>query len=336
MRRTRSRVIAVAPGSRPTPLSALAVTLCAALAAAQVYERPLNEQDLQRLVPVLEADAVVAAQRARETTESTAAERVRAEARERAVGEVSSGADPLEWLSTHSRLAASPSTAVYAPGCSRAVTSAWRVPTAVLSFGVPAPSGWLALWQQRDPGAVTAPPPRSDRAREAARPAASAESVAQRARRFYSDRQFEYEEERAPFEWRFLAPDHLVSATVMGVAALGQVEACRTLATGPAVVLRAEGEMFGKGAPPASKQAGRALAAAREKAGLSEAEYLNLKLQLLNARADASAPPPTKVPQAGAIGDERQKELAIRRENVEFYRRHAALLDRLLAPLSVQ
>jgi len=320
-----------------TPLRTRALLITLLLGSvplvAQVYDRPLTEQDLQRLVPVLRAETAGAERLARQAAEREALEEVRSKARQQVVGEVAAGADPLEWLRKLSPNSAAPSTARYQPACSRALTQSNAVPSAVLSFGIAAPSAWLAVWKARDQSV-----PIGDRGQAANQPGAQRpgatrpELVVQQTRSFYSARAFEYQGEPAPFEWQFLAPDRLVSAMVMGVNALGRVEACRDLPSGPMVVLKAEGEAFGKGPKRPTPRTNRELAEALDKAGLGEAEYLNLKLQLMTAQADAKDP--SRLNATASATEDQQKTLAIRRKNADFYRQHAEVLAPLLAGLS--
>ncbi len=318
------------PKVRPStalPVVALLI-LTTAHAAAQYYERPLTEQDLERVVPVLQADKAGTERLARQAADREALERTRTGARQQAAGQIKAGTDPLEWLRKLTPNAAAPSTARYDAGCSRALTAQNADPSAVFTFGLAAPSAWLIVWKTRDQSI-----PIGERGQPGAqRPGATrAESVAQQSRSFYSSRNFEYEGEIAPFQWQLMAPDRFISATVMGVNVLGRLDACRALASGPTIVLKAEGEAFGRGPSQPGPAANRELDRALDKAGLGEPEYLNLKLQLLAARADARDPGRLKAPAAAT--EEQMKALAIRRQNVEFYRRHEAGLDALLAAL---
>ena len=319
--------------TRRVAFQALALlVLVVAPLAAQYYERPLTEQDLQRVLPVLRADKAGTERLARQAADREALELERANRRQQAVALIAAGTDPLEWLTGLATKATTPSTARYEAACSRALTASGGVPSAVFTFGIAAPSSWLAVWKARDRSI-----PIGDRSQAAAKPGAQQpgatrpEQVAQQTRTFYSSREFEYQGELAPFEWQFLAPDRKLSATVMGVNVLGRVDACRDLPSGPMVVLKAEGQAFAKAPVQPGPATNRELAAARDAAGFSEAEYLNLKLQLLAARADAQDP--ARLKPAAAATEEQQKPLAIRRENAEFYRRHAVVLDSLLAAL---
>ena len=315
--------------------SALAVALLVVTAplAAQVYDRALTEQDVRRITPVLRADRAGLERLARQASERQALERVRGTARQQAVKDVAAGVDPLDWLTRLSSSAAAPSTARYEAACSRALTQSAADPTAVFSFGIAAPPAWLAVWKARDRDV-----PISDRSQATSQPGAQwpgatrPETLTQQARSFYSGRTFEYQGEPAPFEWQFLAPDRLVSATVMGVNVLGRVEACRALPSGPMVVLKAEGEAFGKAPRQPGSPVNRELAGALDKAGLSEAEYLNLKFQLMTAQADAKDP--SRLNNPASLPEERRQEMEIRRQNAEFYRQHADELAPLLAELA--
>jgi hypothetical protein len=309
----------------------VAVALAIARLGAQYYERPLTEQDVRRALPVLQADKAGTERLARQAAEQNALEQVRTNGRQQAVGLIAAGTDVLGWLQTLTANAATPSTAQYQAPCSRALTAADAMPSAVFTFGIPAPSSWLAVWRARDQSI-----PIGDRSRAAGEPGAQRpgatrpEAVTQQTRAFYSSRGFESRGELAPFEWQFLSPDRLVSATVMGVNVLGRLDPCRDLPSGPMIVLKAEGQAFAKAPALPGPKANRELADALDKAGLGEAEYLNLKLQLLAARADAQDPSRLK---AAAASEDQQKALAIRRENAEFYRQHAAVLDPILTAL---
>jgi hypothetical protein len=310
----------------------LVLVIVVAPLAAQYYERPLTEQDLQRVMPVLRADKAGAERLARQAADREALERERTNRRQQAVARIAAGTDPLEWLTGLAAKVTTPSTARYEAACSRALTASGGVPSAVFTFGIAAPSSWLAVWKARDRSI-----PIGDRSQAAAGPGAQRpgatrpEQVAQQTRAFYSSRGFEYQGELAPFEWQFLAPDRQISATVMGVNVLGRVDECRDLPSGPMVVLKAEGQAFAKAPARPGPATNRELADALDKAGLDEADYLNLKLQLLAARADAQDP--SRLKPAAAANEEQQKSLAIRRQNVEFFRQHQAVLDPLLAGL---
>lgn len=313
-------------------MTALLLCLVVASAGAQVYDRALHEQDLARILPVLRADVQAADERARERAASASLAAARARAMQDAAGEIARGADPLDWLRAHSREAVAPSTAVYQPACARALTAAAGRPSAMLSFGIDAPTGWLFVWKERDAGAIATGPPAS-RQRGAPGSSARPEALVQQTRAFYAGRNFEYKGERAPFEWQFMAADKRVSATIVGVNVFGRLEACRALATGPAVVIRAEDELFGQAlASQEATTAGtaqRAFDAAVQKAGLSEAEYLNLKLQVLAARVDAAAED-----RGARIAAANPNDEAIRRQNARFYREHREALEPLLARLA--
>lgn len=318
---------------RQTVICCLLVCLGIAVAplVAQYYERPLTEQDLQRALPVLQADKAGTERLARQAAESEALEQVRANARRQAVAQVAAGTDPLEWLTKLTDNATAPSTALYQEACSRAFTASAAVPSAVLTFGIAASPAWLAVWKARDQSLPIQERGQTEASRPSRPSAPRPELVAQQARAFYASREFQYEGELAPFEWRFLAPDRLVSATVLGVNVLGRVAACAQLPTGPMVMVKAEGRAFGKAPTPPGPSTNQELADALDKAGFSEPQYLNLKLQLLAARADAADP--SRLNKAAAATEEQQQALAIRRQNVEFYRRHQALLEPLLAGL---
>jgi len=309
-------------------LVAAALLLAPAAVGAQVYDRPLTEQDLQRLVPVLRAEKAGSARIAQQAMERQALEQKRAAARQQAVAAITAGTDPLEWLTKASPNAVTPSTARYQAPCSHALTQSTGEPSAVFSFGMHAPPAWLAVWKARDNTvpireSQTASQPGAQRA-GAPRP----EAVVQQARAFYSGRSFESQGEPAPFEWLFVAPDRLVSATIMGVNVLGRVEACRNLANGPTIVLNAEGDAFAKGPAKAAPTTNRELALALEKEGLRREEYLNLREQLRVAQADAKDPSRLTAPASAT--EEQLKALAIRGKNAAFYREHADLISPLL------
>ena len=122
-----------------------------------------------------------------------------------------------------SAAAVAPSTARYDASCSRALTQSASHPSAVFSFGIDAPSAWVAVWKARDNTV-----PIGDRSQVASQPGAQRpgatrpEAVVQQTRAFYSARGFQYQGEPAPFEWVFVAPDRLVSVTLMGVTLINQ------------------------------------------------------------------------------------------------------------------
>ncbi len=295
---------------------------------AQVYDRPLTEQDLQRLMPVLQADKTGAARLAKQAQERQALEADRAKARQAVVEKINAGLDPLEWLQQIAPAVATPSTARYEAACSRAHTAAAKDPSAVFTFGMAAPPAWLRVWHARDQSVPIGDRTQSSERPGAPRPGATRpEQVAQQTRAFYSSREFQYQGEPAPFEWQFLTPDRRVSATVMGVNVLGHTEPCRALPTGPTILLKAEGEAFAKGPEKTPATTNWELAEALEKAGISQSDYLNAKLQLLTARADAGDP--SRLAALAPTTDEQRKAIEIRRENAGFYRAH----ERTLAPL---
>lgn len=309
--------------------AALATLMAAVQVTAQVYDRPLTEQDLQRLAPVLRAEKAGAARAARQATERQALEQKRGTEKRQAVGVIAEGTDPLAWLSERSANAVAPSTARYDAACSHALTQSAGDPSAVFSFGIAAPPTWLAVWKARDTSV-----PIADRGPTADKPGAQRpgatrpETVVQQTRAFYSGRGFAYQGEPAPFEWQYLASDRLVNVTLMGVNVLGRVEACRALANGPTIVVKAEGEAFAKGPVRAASNTSRELADALDAAALREEEYLNLKEQLRSAQADAKDPSRLSVPPSAT--EEQRKALAIRAKNAEFYRAHADVIAPLL------
>ncbi len=310
-------------------LVAIALLIGVAPLPAQVYDRPLTEQDLQRLAPVMRAEKAGIARVARQRAERDALEQKRAVARKQAVSEIAAGQDPLDWLTKMSANAVSPSTARYEAACSRALTASTGDPSAVFSFGITAPAAWVAVWKARDSTV-----PIGDRTETAGQPGAQRpgatrpETVVSQTRAFYAARGYEYQGEPAPFEWEYVASDRLVGATLMGVNVLGRVEACRGLANGPTIVLKAQGDVFAKGPTRRPSETNRELADALEKAGLRREEYLNLKEQLRVAQADAKDTSRLTAPPSAT--DEQRKEFAIRAKNVEFYRRHAGDIDTLL------
>jgi hypothetical protein len=282
-------------------------------------------------VPVLRAEKAGTARMARQATDRQALEQKRSVARQQAVAAITAGTDPLEWLAKVSPAAVTPSTARYEGSCSRALTQSTGEPCAAFSFGIHAPPAWLAVWKARD---GTVPIGESQKAGQPGAQRADAprpEAVVQQARAFYSARGFEYEGEAAPFEWLFVAPDRLVSATVMGVNVLGRVEACRDLANGPTIVVKAEGDAFAKGPARAAPGTNRELTAALEKAGLRREEYLNLREQLRVAQVDAKDPARLTAPPSAT--EEQLRTLAIRAKNAAFYREHADVIAPLLEGL---
>ncbi len=312
--------------------AAFLLVACTAL-LAQVYDRPLTEQDIRRLTPILQADKTGAARLAKQAQEREALEAERAKARQAAVEKIDAGLDPFEWLTQISRDVTTPSTARYEAACSRAHPAASQDPSAVFSFGIPAPPAWLRVWHARDESVPIGDRTQSSERPGAPRPGATRpEQVVQQTRAFYSSRQYQYEGEPAPFEWQFLTPDRHVSATVMGVNVLGRTEPCRALPTGPTILFKAEGEAFVKGPQKTPATTNWELAEALQRVGIGESDYLNLKLQLLNAQADAQDP--SRLAGTTPATDEQRKALEIRRQNAEFYRTHEKTVAPLLEGLS--
>ena len=72
-------------------LTAGVVALVAGHLAAQVYDRPLTEQDVERVAPLLRAEKAGAARLARQAGDRDALAGVRAKARQEAVGAIAAG-----------------------------------------------------------------------------------------------------------------------------------------------------------------------------------------------------------------------------------------------------
>jgi hypothetical protein len=303
----------------------LAIAIGVTAGSAQVFDKPLTDADLEKLLPLLAAEAVDQSRRDEQAERDAAAERARQAARSALVREIAgSQVDPLAWLRQKTPHTVVPSTARYEAACSRAVSQQAGNVAAVFTFGVAAPDSWIAVAR-----GSSGPPPTP--AGAATRPrAAAAESVAPQTRSFYSARGFKPQGEQAAFAWGFLSPDGLITATVHGVNPHHALPACQALASGPAITLDAAPKAFGPSAP-AGRRAG-ALREALTKAGLDDVEYQSLRFQAIQARNDARNPSSFEVerPVGVIAGDAAAREKAVRTQNVAWYWRFAAKLDPLL------
>jgi hypothetical protein len=315
--------------SRRSMLTAsLLVAVSLVAAGRQIFDRPLTDADIQKLIPLLKVDADGQDRLRAEAERKTATEKARQAARDVVVGRVGDGGvDPFAWLREQSPSAAVPSTARYEASCSREMTAARGDVTAVFTFGVPAPAPWLSI--VRGTGATEAAP-----ASGGNRPRGpSAEAIAQQTRAFYAAKTFEPQGEPAPFQWVFLAPDELVMATVYGVKPGPNAGACGTLASGPMILLAPAPKAFGAKPAPSAAATPRAggLEDALRAAGLAEAEYQSLRFQVTMARRDAREPAALE---AGAgvqpPTEQARREKSVRRQNADTYGRFAGQLDPLL------
>jgi hypothetical protein len=330
---------------RRLPSIPLAVALAGfqavAIVMAQAPEAPLIDADITRALPALRLDAAAHKRAADDAARREAQGQVADEARAAAVTEIlSAKTDPLAWFKGKLRDFPVPSTAMYRPDCSRAVTGQDRTPTAVFTFGVEAPRTWKQILQATDQTAGAAERPRPSSGR------VSAESLAQQTRSFYSSRKFRYRGEPAPFQWAFVARDEAIAVSVNGGNAYAALEGCRTLVFGPQVAIRAEETLFTgeQTTPRDTSSENRELREALKSAGLGDAEYEALKRKLLGAREDARNPSGLAVdttrrpasPEQQAAEREVQALIAARKQNVEVYRRHQATLEPLLAAIAGQ
>jgi hypothetical protein len=310
----------------------IAVVLLATGLGAQLFETPLTDADLARLLPLLKAEVADTARRQEQAERDQAAEKTRQAARQTASSEIASGhSDPLAWLQHVSPNAVTPSTARYDASCSRAVGERSARPAAVFSFGIPAPDSWLAL-----AAGSGAEPPVAENTRKTRPPGGlSAETVAQQARAFYSSRHFDPSGERAVFEWMLASSDRLITATVYGVNPYRTIVACSVLDSGPTIVLSGAPRAFGPDPVRAATKGTVTLAAALEAAGLRDVDYQTLKFQVTMARNDARDPAalPSAPPGAAAADPSLARQNAVRAQNAVWYRRHAPDLDPLLGQL---
>jgi hypothetical protein len=293
---------------------------------AQVFDKPLTDADLGKLLPLVAAEASDLTRLREQADRDAMAEKTRQAAREAAAREIVAGrVDPFGWLERTSKNAVVPSTARYQAACSKEASERAPGVAAVFTFGVPAPDSWLAvLAGGASQGAA--------RAGGEGRPRGlNAESVAQQARAFYSARTFDPQGERAAFEWVFLSPDRLVTASVHGVNPYRALPACSALASGPTIVLSGAPRAFGP--DPASPRATRTFPAALDAAGMNDVDYQSLKFQLTMARHDARDPASLADTPPGGADPSTSREKNVRKQNADLYRRYAAKLDPLLDQL---
>lgn len=299
----------------------------------QLFEKPLTDADLARLLPLLRAEVADAARRQDQAQRDQAAETMRQAAREAASHEIASGhTDPLVWLQHVSSNTVAPSTARYDAPCSREVSERPARPAAVFSFGIPAPDSWLAVAA----GSDARPPAASDAGKARPQGGLTAEAVTQQARAFYSSRHFDPTGERAVFEWILVSPDRLITATVYGVNPHRAIAGCSLLGSGPTIVLSGAPRAFGPDPVRVAGAATATLAAVLEATGLREVDYQSLRFQVTIARYDARAPSAPQNAPSGATANRDPsvaREKAVRAQNAEWYRQHAAELDPLLDQL---
>lgn len=290
--------------------------VCVCAAQEDLLIRPIGETDVPRLLAVLKAEG---AGLHRLDTEGAAAPRFKYQ-----------DVDPLEWLKRNSTYVAVPPGAVYEPECSRFASAQNAGFVAVFSYRVKASEYAGALVNGDERAALELSLPSASTAARR-----KTDSIANSAREFYRRRKFHGSDAaRRLLVFRYLSPDNSVWVEFYQANAF-LPDGCRSMATGPMLMLTA-------GVPssmaPVNESAPAPpfdFAAALRKAGMRESEYQGLRIALLMARSDAQDPSVLQQLADPDASPAVKRQIAIRQQNAEMYRKHAdefgPVLDSLLA-----
>ncbi len=310
-------------GGRIARGAAVALAALSLAAAARAEDRRLTDADVRKAIPVLRAEgaSLAGAQAAfdRETAART-----------------SFSGDPLEWLRKRARVDAPPG-AVYQARCSRAA-SAEGGPVAIFTFGRAIDCYQRAMRDafraKRNPEADMTEACRAEQEKTAR--FLDGVQAALVGRKFAVDEEGETTRKLSSGDGKLRATlhphnvfhrenrpdDHPLFVGIQGKGAReAALSACSAIDSGPLLEIRAGDGGLGGG--------GGGVEGALRGAGLDAPAYEAVKEALVMARVDVEQG--VLAAEEAAGGDPRA--LAVRRENADVYRRHAATLGPLLDAL---
>jgi hypothetical protein len=154
---------------------------------------------------------------------------------------------------------------------------------------------------------------------------------------FYLAKKFSEPNADSPFQISMMSSDITLQAIFSMINLYPGFDGGEKIGDGPILVLQPSGQSHGgPDASPAKDQVGIAL----KRAGLSQAQYDEYMGAIIMAKSDAANPSALELQSSGETNAETAKIVAemkdfyaLRKKNVEAYRRHAQQLDPLLEAL---
>jgi len=297
-------------------------------AAATAQVAALSDDIVSRVAPVLRIDAAQAQQGIKEVRESAE----RGEKYLALVEDMRAGkADPLPWLKTQSRFTLAPPSAVYQRRFSQAISGYLVLPVAVYSFGLSAPDELVKAMRTSE-GAVELMTSGRD---PLASPAGQKlKALNDRVTAFYLANKFSEPNASNFFQFSMMSPDSTMLAVFSMSNTFPGLDGAEEVGDGPLLLLQPNSQSDGSpAAAPAPDQLGMAL----KRAGLSQAQYDEYLSALVLAKSDSANPSALEPPSGGETNAEMAKIIAemkalyaIRKKNMDVYRRHAQELGPLL------
>lgn len=293
---------------RSVGLTACVLGSVLAFADTDPFARPLTDAEIEKMLPLLKAEAQDLAASRDELKALLEASVANDEKNGELLRSIVAGkVDPLEWLKKSSRSAIAPSGALYNVACSRSWSRHLKRPAAVFDLGPDA--------------------------REAKNAVASA-------RAFYKAKGFRASGKIEPYNWGFHPNDDSLSASVMELNHFFRHDECNGMGPGPTVVLAASPEKLERpltGVPVEISQ-GRSLADQLKFNRVSEAQYQLFRLRVVMAREDAKnlsalsleAPGSAESPAAARVRRKLEVEMGPRKASAEAYQRHEPELEKWL------
>jgi hypothetical protein len=317
-------------------LMTTALILVLAAGGLHAEERQLNDADIQKLKPILQAEAATL------TASQALSQRIE-EARSGFSG------DPLEFFRSRTRVDV-PEGAKYEPRCSRAASAAG--PLVILTFGRNIDCyhrtwrDWARTTKRGPDENLQAPTISQDCRSEGERTLTFLEALREKLQKkgytvlewgeasrqlARADGQLAIElEPYNRYDRAESGHKHPLNAIESAQAREAALTACSSIPSGPIIVIRPGEYYVMTGASSTS------LDAALKKAGLSEKDYEVLKEALFLARMDVEMGT-LQAAEAAAGGDpDMRRALAARQANANLYRKHAIQLGPLLDALVPQ
>jgi hypothetical protein len=304
--------------------------LCTCVPAAATGQvAALSDDIVSRVVPVLRIDAAQAQQGIKEVRESAG----RGEKYLALVEDMRAGkADPLSWLKAQSRFALAPPSAVYQRRFSQAISGYLILPVAAYSFGLPAPDELVRAMRTNEGARELMTSGRDPLASPAGQ---KLKALNDRVTAFYLANKFS--EPNAGgifFQFWMMSPDSTMLAVFGMSNTFPGLDGAEEFGDGPLLLLQPNSESDGA---PAASPAPDPLGMALKRAGLSQAQYDEYLSALILAKSDSANPSALELQPSGDTNAEMAKIIAemkafyaIRKKNMEVYRRQAQQLAPLL------
>jgi len=293
----------------------------------------LNDDIVKRVIPVLCVYAAQAQQALKDLSEANE----RGEKYTALLENISAGkADPLSWLKTQSRFVFVPPSATYERKFSQAVSTYLSIPVAVYSFGLPVPEELLKATRTNEGALELMTSGRDPLASPAGQ---KLKALNERIATFYRTKKFSEPNADSPFQNSMFSPDSSLLAIFSMINLYPGFDGGEKIGDGPILMLQPNSHSgVGSEASTTEDKVGVAL----NRAGLSQEHYDEYVGALTMAKSDMENPSALELDSSGEKNAETDKIIAemkafyaLRKKNVEVYRRYTQQVKPLLEALGL-